>query len=234
MEDIECELFASTFNYGNISSEDDIYASGPDNLKDLQFEAINRNINISYPFHIICNSIKNELPSIDWQTRNLLDMSNPNLVSREELNDVNNYGNYSYNSMNEYLRINPNKKAPINDIIAKMKPLDKDIIVFRYIKKFDFLPPIGEIFKSYGYLSTTMSASLITKTQCKPNKGAVMRIHVPKGTKCIYLPGNERELLFSHGIELKLINISHNKFYCFSNNEFTSNNNIVLFDLIML
>lgn len=162
-------------------------------------------------------------------------MSNSNLISTEELDYVTNYKNYSFGLINEVLRENPNREAPINNIISKMLPLDKDIVVFRGISRFNFLPLIvGDIFESHGYLSTSMSATLITEGACELNGGAIMRIHVPKGKKCIYLPGGEKELLFSHGIRLQLINILYNKFYCLSNGEFNTNNNVVLFDFMML
>jgi hypothetical protein len=224
---MECLLFARTRKYGFIENEKDIFFSGTD---DLYHEVINRNINTSYPLHVICNSIKNEIPSIEWQKQNLLDMSNRDLVSLNELKDVSSYSAYEYEWMNEELRFNPNIDASINTTINKMQGLDKDIVVFRHIKTYDYLRiNLGGIFNSYGYLSTTMSGELITKTACTEN-GAVMRIHVSKGTKCIYIPGYEKELLFPHGIQLQLVKVSYNSFYCSGNTD----NNIIVYDFVML
>lgn len=129
----KCDLYANTHMYGNIDSIDDIYTAGPDSLDDLKLEAINRGINISDSLYTICENIKRELPSLDWQKRNILIMSNPNVVS-EELKDVNDYGSYPFIRMNNYRRQFPNKKASINQTIERTDPLDKDIVVFRYVK----------------------------------------------------------------------------------------------------
>jgi len=43
-----------------------------------------------------------------------------------------------------------------------------------------------------------------------------MRIYVPHGKKCIYFPGNEKELIFSHHIELELLVDVSNGLYCSS------------------
>lgn len=79
-----------------------------------------------------------------------------------------------------------------------------------------------------------MSSKLVTGVLCGLNSGAMMRIKVPQGKKCIVLPGNEYELLFPHDIQLQLIDILYNKFYCIQKDEFTTDNNIVIFDFIML
>jgi hypothetical protein len=235
MENNKCDLFITTYDYGKIESEDDLFTNGINTLEDLHLEAINRNINISYPFHVICTSIQNEFPSLEWQKQNMLYMSDRDLVSEEELESVRSYGSYSFTTMNGILRKYPDREALLNVTIDKMNPLDKDIVVFRYIKLFNFLPlTIGETFDSYGYLSTSISAAGITGAACSYKKVAVMRIHVPKGKKCIYLPGSEKELLFSHGISLQLLNIQHNNFYCFKKDKFSTDNNIVLYDFIML
>lgn len=230
----ECKFFATTSQFGNIKNNK-IHYSGVKNLKELQIEAINRNIDIDDSFQNICNNIQKQLPSLEWQKQNLLDTSNRNLVSKEEFDDVYNYQNYSFSSMNYELRRNPNLEAPINNTIDKMKPLDKDIVVFRGIDEYDFLTlNIGDIFQSNGYFSTSISATLITGGACESNNGAVMRIYVPKGKKCIYIPGREKELLFSHGIILQLTNISYNMYNCLTNDKFNTNNQIVLFDFAML
>ena len=234
MESNRCYLFAGTYSYGHVISINKIHTTGPDTLEDLHLEAINRNINVSYPFNMICNSIQNELPSLEWQKQNIWDMSDRNLVTKEELELINNYGNYSFSEMNEDLRRYPNQDALMNRTISKMLPIDKDIVVFRYIDTFKFLPlEIGQTFESYGYLSTSISAGLITEGACESNEGAVMRIHVSRGTKCIYLPGRERELIFSHGISLQLINVTYNKFYCLKNGKFSTDNDIILYDFVM-
>ncbi len=129
--------------------------------------------------------------------------------------------------MNGALRSNPDGPAPLNNIIASMPPLDKDIVVFRYIYNDQFLPKeIGSTFQSLGYFSTTMNPVLTAsrvcfmKTRGSPVKDptkevvAVMRIHVMKGTRAIYIPGGEYELIFAHNIELQLVSYKTGKFLC--------------------
>lgn len=100
-----------------------------------------------------------------------------------------------------------------------MPPIDKNITTFRYVATKEFLPTIiGSIFTSYGYLSTTMDAFWIAKATCEQNKydedQAVMKVHIPKGKKAVYLSGNESEILLPHDIELKLISLTNKKFMC--------------------
>jgi hypothetical protein len=52
--------------------------------------------------------------------------------------------------MNSYLRSVSNSPAPINDIISKLTPLEKDIIVYRYINAKDFIPSVPGIFINHG------------------------------------------------------------------------------------
>jgi hypothetical protein len=157
-------------------------------------------------------------------------MSNRELISEEELEAVNRYVSYGFSTMNRTLRNYLGSEAPIN----KMLPLDKNIIAFRYIREYKFLPlDIGDIFESNGYLSTTISGKWMTKAVCESNQGVVMRIHFSKGTKCIYVPGHEYELLFAHGVKLQLMGIYKNSFYCLSNNQLTTNNNIVVYEFVI-
>jgi hypothetical protein len=66
MDNEECEIFASTFGYGHGGS---VYFTGPETIRELYFEAINRYADMSsQSFNIICNIIKNEIPSLEWQS----------------------------------------------------------------------------------------------------------------------------------------------------------------------
>ncbi len=126
--------------------------------------------------------------------------------------------------MNTYLRSYPDKPALINDMIETMIPLDKDIVVFRKVNNISFLPKTPQEFISNGYLSTTLDASGDYFSKCKRKKFAVMRIKVPKGIKAIWVPSHEYELIFSHGITMRLNKISDQEMVCFKEDDFRSAN----------
>jgi hypothetical protein len=222
MEKANCKIWVSTFRYGRVQTQKDTYTTGIYKLVDLYLQAIRRNIDIDLGEEKICELIKNQTPSLEWQGQILIELSDQNIITEDELNLVRSYGNYSFSSMNNALRRNPMREAPINDIISKLSPLPNDIVVFRYVDKHDYLPTyIGKIFVSQGYLSTTMDAAMVTKAVCQDTKnqesikeGAIMQINIPAGARAVYLSGDEKELLFSHNIELKLINYTKGKFIC--------------------
>jgi hypothetical protein len=70
-----------------------------------------------------------------------------------------------------------------------------------------------------GYLSTSFSASHIIQVGCESesNSLSIMCINVPKGKKCIYIPGREHELLFPHNTEIEMLSKTENQtFSCIS------------------
>ena len=221
-EKANCKIWVTTFQYGSVKNEKDTFTTGIYELVDLYLQAIRRNIDIDLGEDKICELIKLQTPSLEWQRRVLIEISDKDIVSEDDLELILSYKNYGYSRMNRQLRRIPIDKAPINDIISKLSPLPNDIVVFRYVNKHDYLPTdIGKIFISQGYLSTTMDVVMTTGIICDniPNgesikKGAIMQINVPKGARAIYLSGDEKELLFSHNTQLKLINYTKGKFIC--------------------
>ena len=151
-------------------------------------------------------------------------MANRDLVSPKEFKLIESYWSYGFEPMNNELRYG-SLSAPLNNIISRLPPLDKDITVFRYVHKYNYLPTdIGKIFTSTGYLSTTMGAFLTSKAICtskiqRKKQMAIVKINVPKGTRAIYIPSNEKELLFSHNIQLKLTDYDVGKFVCKTNKD---------------
>jgi hypothetical protein len=220
--DLVYDIWKSTISYGSIhATNDDIRDEGIEDLPELYLHAIARDIDISLNVKDICEKIKEQIPSKEWQIKNLLTMSNRDLVSEESLKQVSDYGSYSFENMNISLREGWTNESPINDTISKMEPLDKDIIVFRYLRRYKFLPTIpGSIFDSKGYLSTTMDPLLASNAVCNSiipfdaNYGAIMKIKIPAGKKAIYLPGREKELLLPHDIKLLLTGFSKKKYVC--------------------
>lgn len=194
---------------------------GIEDLPELYLNAISRGIPISLTTEEICHAIKEQTPSKEWQTNNLKMMANRDLISEEEVRLISSYGSYSFENMNLRLREGWSSTAPINDTIAKTEPIDKDIVVFRFLWKYKFLPTVqGEIFVSKGYLSTSMDPLLADNAVCNDiyepgsTDGAIMKIKVPAGKRAIYLPGPEKELLFPHDIKLVLTNFSKRKYVC--------------------
>ena len=222
-----CEIWVGTFQYGRVKKDKHTYTTGLYKLIDLYLQAIRRNIDIDLGEEKICEIIGTQTPTLEWQRQILMELSDQNIVTEEELDLIRSYGSYGFSGMNNYLRRNPTSKAPINDIISRLSPLSNDIVVFRYVRKYAYLPTdIGKIFTSQGYLSTTMDAAMTTGIICDHMKnaesikdGAIMQINVPTGARAIYLSGHEKELLFPHNAQLKLINYTKGKFICEPKND---------------
>lgn len=147
----------------------------------------------------ICTAIKEQLPSEQWMVE-----SETIANSSSEI--------WSYLWMPDYnkvLRKNPSNPAPINDVINMIPPLDKDIIVYRYIRGNDDIfgnLNIGDIFRSYGYLSTTVFNCIMQNAYFQ--SFILMKIYVPKGKKGAFMSkawGNQWEIIFPHNIQLKLL-----------------------------
>lgn len=172
------------------------------NKEDMYLEAINRGLDINLPERELYLKLIPNLPNFNWQRSMILWYSKLDFKSERRL--VESYVSHGYENMNMKLRSNPLSPAPINDIIAKSIPLRQDVTVYRIIKENDKMrvPDFGE-FVSYGYLSTSFMLTSLMKEIYKSNK-SLMIIKVPKGTKCIYIPSHELELLFSHNIKLNI------------------------------
>ena len=220
----ECELWIGTFDFGYQLNPENYFTEGISDLPDLYIEAIRRNISIDLSPEEICELIKDQTPSLEWQRQVLIDLANRDLVSPKEFKLIESYWSYGFEPMNNELRYG-SLSAPLNNIISRLPPLDKDITVFRYVHKYNYLPTdIGKIFTSTGYLSTTMGAFLTSKAICtskiqRKKQMAIVKINVPKGTRAIYIPSNEKELLFSHNIQLKLTDYDVGKFVCKTNKD---------------
>jgi hypothetical protein len=148
----------------------------------------------------LCKKVRNQLPDLDWLANMILWFTS---LSYEEQDIINSYINYGYEDMNISLRSNPRAYAPMNEIIAKAIPLPNDIIVYRYMEK-EYLPEYGTFIHN-GYLSVAYIATGIFRASCgKWSSRNILRLIVPKGTQCIYIPSAEHELIFPHGSLLQI------------------------------
>ena len=197
----------STTSYPDVYKIEDIDILDSYDLNELYLAASMSEVDIILPPEKVHQKLLETLPSFEWEKENILLVSS---ISDENKRLLNNYVSYGYRYMNESLRRNISGEAPLNDIIEITNSLEKDIIVFRYSKPGDYLRSSG-IFKSYGYLSTSINSyrySSIPDEDIKREnvkmKRAIMRIHVPKGKKAIYVPGHESELIFPHNIDLEV------------------------------
>lgn len=97
-----------------------------------------------------------------------------------------------------------------------MPPLEKDIVVYRYVRKVQKEYTPGEVETFKGYLSTSFDDLFVSSLACV--SGAknvkVMKIHVPKGKKAVYIPSDETELLFPHNTQMVFTGITMG-FVCF-------------------
>ena len=146
--------------------------------------------------------ILREWPSFEWQKQMLYWFTT---LSWDEKMIVNSYGSYGHMQMNERLRLYPESKAILNDVIARAPPLPHDIVVYRYMTGNYPLISNG-VYKHTGYLSTSFYASFVVFKDCEKNM-RYLRIVVPKGFRCIYIPSLEFELLFPHNTEIEVLGI---------------------------
>jgi len=109
--------------------------------------------------------------------------------------------------MNEELRKNLEGDVPLNEIIEKSIPLSNQIVFYRMIEDDTFLHGKKYMILN-SYVSTTFMAEIAISwvlsgiisyndIEDLPNL-SVLKITVPKGSKCIFNPSAEYELIFPH------------------------------------
>ena len=161
--------------------------------------------------NIIYTQLMKMLPLMKWQ-RNVV-KSLPPLLNDETYRLLSTYLSNAFIIINERLRNNPTGNALLNNVIESLPAIDRDIVVFRVINKSITKLPDKGIFKSLGYLSTSIAyynyANILDK---KRDKIQLLKIYVPKGKKAIFIPGDELELIFPHNIELEVLNRTDKSF----------------------
>jgi hypothetical protein len=138
------------------------------------------------------------------------------------------YASWDSDRVNNSLIIDPEQDAPLNSIIANLEPLEKDILVYRYIRKYEiqgtdqkssfYLPPASGEYIYYSYLSTSFLASFVVHNSCLRDVVGIMVISVPRGSRCMYIPGlisrQEYEIVFPHKTVLEIQGKASRDFVC--------------------
>lgn len=132
---------------------------------------------------------------------------------REECSSVRNYTFLGYSVINSHLRKGGDgaelrKITDIDKFIEKAPRVPEDMMVIRGIKSkelFDKLTP-GVLFEDKAFVSTSADP----RAEIATDKGMILEIKVPKGSKGIYVEkisdhAYERELLLPRGSKFKVI-----------------------------
>ena len=182
MSEVECPYAVSTLSFGYVVQYDELFEENIESLVDLYLNAINRGISITQSSEEeVCKQLSSQIPTIEWQRKFIMWYTTVWEADKRLISD---YVSHGFSFMNRKLRDNPEAQAPINKVIARAPPLTTNIIVFRYL---DAELPLGRVVIT-GYLSTTFDALYTVKTACKNKKHSVMRISIPAGTRCLYIP----------------------------------------------
>jgi len=184
----------------------------------LRIEAMNRGVSDT--------ELRAQLPTFRWQLAQLKQLA---ALPQKERGAIGDYAGNSSNEINNDLVANPDQVPLLNLVIDELPPLDRDIVVWRYIRKYEvgrtlksslYLPPDSGEYEYYSYLSTSfLSYHVINETACQGREvQALMRIMVPKGSKCLYIPSVsgriEYEILFPHRTRLRINGKEQQSFVC--------------------
>ena len=138
------------------------------------------------------------------------------------------YASYDSGEVNNDFIKQPDQTPLFNKIIEKLPPVENDIVVWRYIREYEiegdaknrvYLPPDSGEYEYLSYLSTSfMSQYVITYHSCQNQVLALMRIVIPKGSKCLYVPSVvgrvEYEILLPHKTHLRIDGKEQQSFVC--------------------
>ena len=172
---------------------------------ELTIECYNRDIPIS------CENLQNTLPTANWYKTNF-DIR-MNILNEEEKQLIDSYIDNGFERMNSDLRYNIKDYAELNDVIDKCNELDNDIIVFRYMGKDNIKFETGPYLNT-GYLSTSLKSSHIV-FDINNDDMILLRIKIPKGTKCIYVSERgEYEIILPHLSLFNIVDVGMRNFKC--------------------
>jgi len=162
-----------------------------------------------YDYDILNEILKTDIPSCMWQSKAMDLLST---FSEDEKNLLESYRSYGYTQINNILRhsqLTNTYQNNLNIAMLKIPKLEQDIIVYRWINN-DYLDhlSVSEQYIHYGYISTSLSCSFIVKRIINSHLHIMMKILVPRGTHCIYIGSDEKEILLANASSLKLISIS--------------------------
>jgi hypothetical protein len=157
--------------------------------------------------------LKSQFPSLRWQLTQLQELA---ALPTEQREAVGAYANHDSDKINNELLAQPDQVPLFNQIIEHLTPLDHDIVVWRYIRAYE----LGGGRKNPAYLPPASGEYeyVITYHGYRYEVLALMRITVPKGTKCLYVPSSvgriEYEILLPHRTRLRVDGKEQQSFVC--------------------
>ncbi len=93
MDISKCSLFVFTDAFGADPLSGKNFSTQPETTVHLIWHAICREISINSPLKHICNQIKSQLPSLEWQRLAIKTVSTKSIVSHADFNLVSSYRN---------------------------------------------------------------------------------------------------------------------------------------------
>ena len=169
---------------------------------DLILFAYNLTLDYKQKLTSLCRLIHTDFPSLKWEEKSYF--GNPRITSREEKRAISDYIDYGYSRMNDELRYYPDDRAILNEVINRLPPLSKDIVVYRFSGDVSEWLDKNKDFEIHGYLSTSLKPSKAFWATDRKDWG-VMVIKVPTGKKGIYIGGREAEIIFPHKSKFRYI-----------------------------
>lgn len=182
-----------TFAFGDAETPEDLCVEALSD-RDFSMETLNRRLDLH------CELLQSVIPSLQWQGEMLLWYTH---VNDEYKHLVEKYTTFGSFQINQALIKHPDAAAPLNDLIGTAIPLPHDIVVYRFVQSVLNLAGVYEI---HGYCSTTFRATFAIKSIAKG--GTLFRILIPAGSKCLFIPGDEFELIFPHQTRLNILKSS--------------------------
>lgn len=212
MAEAECLYQVISLSFLNQNQNPDTVLDGYNREDEIRIAGFNRGIDNTMPISLICNEIKKQCPSIEWQTQMI---EQAVYLDKAEKDKIESYMSYGFYSMNLRLRKRWTEYSSdllINSAIQKMPPLEKDIIIYRSMN--DINEELGDI-EYLGYLSTSFNVNYVAKLAIEDiitleklkstNKQIILRIRVPAKFKCLYIPSQEVEIILPHLTKLRIL-----------------------------
>ncbi len=175
----------------------------------LGYDFASINIQDMYPF------LLSQLPELNWFEQQLQYIRN---LPEESQEYITFYTGYGFSQINNRLRLGRRNDSTdrLQQEIMNSPPSNKDYIVFRILRKADFIT--GDKFFSRGFLSTTVDYPKIIRGCCEALRQGfhytILRIVVPTHVRGLYVEGkSEMEILFPTDITINVLNRGLRQYY---------------------
>lgn len=176
--------------------ESNVYAS------QYSTDLFNRGWSLSSPLTAV-DFLRQILPTGKWTIEQLIEQTD---LSEEMKSYLYSYSSYGFLNFNMSVRNVPSSKEVYFDsVFDLLPPLDKELVVYRYVdyaRMGALLTPGTHQFG--GYMSTSFSTVKLGDIAKEDDKVVFLQITVPKGKKCIYIPGSETEIVFPRNTSLQI------------------------------